>query len=139
MPPDKIGVYLVESNVAEVGLVLNPVNHQYGNACKATQSPGTSLSLPSGQLRGFDSMVFSRHHLLGLLRGISIVAPVTTALRPVRPPTNTRIMDCTNAACVVHPSRFPIQDISGMAEAIKRNFEGSNSTFKVGDGVNVCT
>lgn len=106
--------------------------------CKATQSPRYYLSLlihPTSWLR-FDGIfqVFSRHHLHGRLRGIPIVAPVTTALRPVRPPTNTRIMDCTNAACVVHPSRFPIQDISGMAQAIQRNFERKNKQYKVGDG-----
>ena len=48
-------------------------------------------------------------------------APVTTALRPVFPPVNTTIMDCTNAAWVVTPRRFPIKDIAGMEQAIRRN------------------
>lgn len=49
-------------------------------------------------------------------------APVTTELRPLRPPAKTTIMDCTNTAWVVTPIRFPTQDISGMVQAIKRNF-----------------
>ena len=52
----------------------------------------------------------------------AIDAPVTTALRPVRPPAKTSIIDCTKAAWVVTPMRLPTADMSGMAQAMNRNF-----------------
>lgn len=53
--------------------------------------------------------------------GANIRAPATTAHKPVLPPAKIMIMDCTKAACVVTPIRFPMPDRHGMAHAMRRN------------------